>query len=109
MSTLKSMVIMGIMVSVSMSDTFKCTTLGDVGTQELLPIASTVSIAGNKASVNIDGIGSFSYRYQLKSPMGLMVYDGVDNGGYLSYSKLDPDIMILSNTTAISGCKRITK
>lgn len=87
---------------VSYGNTYKCTELFSTTTLEALPVVSTVSISESKASVSIDGIGKFHYKYTARTPM--IIYGGVDNGGYLAYSKLNPEMMLLSGSTAISGC-----
>lgn len=108
MSIVKSIALSIMLGVVSYGSTYKCTALSDINTQEILPIASTVSISHNLVSVNVDGVGKFHYRHVSKTPMGLMFYEGVDNVGYLVYSKLNPDLMLLGLSTAIVGCVKQT-
>lgn len=107
MSIVKSIALSIMLGVVSYGSTYKCTALSDINTQEILPIVSTISISHSNASVDTDGVGKFYYRYVSNTPMGLMVYEGINNGGYLVYSRLNPEMVLLGLSTAISGCKKV--
>lgn len=100
---MKKLVLLVALATILSAQVFKCTYMSDLDGTNNVQVNTTVTL-GKTASMQVDGVGTFHYKFKGLRPTGHTEYQGTDNEGYLFYNKLTPSVILVSDNTYIGGC-----